>query len=114
MRLAACQFAVSGNMEQNFRTICAAIDNAAKQQVRVLAFPECALTGYPPLDIRCEEINLHQAAPTACFDAHGTVVLEAPRNRPALLIWDFQKPVEDFGTAGIRAVRDRLLAGDKL
>lgn len=51
MKIGAYQFAVTGDMECNFQTIKRAIAQAARNGIRVLAFPECALTGYPPRDI---------------------------------------------------------------
>lgn len=51
MKIGAYQFAVSGDMERNFQTMKQAIVRVAQRGVRVLAFPECALTGYPPRDI---------------------------------------------------------------
>lgn len=51
MKIGAYQFAVTGDMERNFQTIKRAIAQAAQNGVRVLVFPECALTGYPPRDI---------------------------------------------------------------
>lgn len=51
MRIAAYQFAVTGNIKDNFNDIIKAIDDAKNQNVDLLIFPECALTGYPPRDI---------------------------------------------------------------
>lgn len=51
MRIAAYQFAVTGNIKDNFNEIIKAIDDAKNQNVDLLIFPECALTGYPPRDI---------------------------------------------------------------
>lgn len=51
MKIGAYQFAVSGDMERNFQTMKQAIVQAVDQGVHVLAFPECALTGYPPRDV---------------------------------------------------------------
>ena len=51
MRIAACQFAVSGDLEQNYSCMKHAVAQAAQQNVKLLVFPECALTGYPPRDI---------------------------------------------------------------
>lgn len=51
MRIGACQLSVTGDMEANFQRICQAVAQAAQAGVRVLFFPECALTGYPPRDI---------------------------------------------------------------
>ena len=51
MRIAAYQFGVTGNVCQNMNTIRNAIEQAKKQDVKLLVFPECALTGYPPRDM---------------------------------------------------------------
>ena len=51
MRIGAFQFAVSGEISQNLAKIKAATIRAASEGVRLLAFPECALTGYPPRDV---------------------------------------------------------------
>lgn len=51
MKIAAYQFAVSGNIYENLEIMKKAIEQASKESVRLLAFPECALTGYPPHDI---------------------------------------------------------------
>ena len=52
MRIAAYQFAVTGDMVENFEKIKNAILLAKKNAVQLLVFPECALTGYPPRDIK--------------------------------------------------------------
>ena len=51
MRIAAYQFPVSGSIEENFKQMKMAIQHAAELQVRLLIFPECALTGYPLYDL---------------------------------------------------------------
>ncbi len=51
MIIGAYQFAVSGNIEDNMNVIELAVESAACKGVRLLVFPECALTGYPPHDI---------------------------------------------------------------
>ena len=51
MIIGAYQFAVTGNIDHNFRAIKQAIISASKKRVKLLVFPECALTGYPPRDI---------------------------------------------------------------
>ena len=51
MRIGAYQFSVSGCLENNYESIRQAIMRAVREGVEVLAFPECALTGYPPHDI---------------------------------------------------------------
>lgn len=51
MIVGAYQFAVTGCLQQNMQHIQNAISQAASQNVELLIFPECALTGYPPRDI---------------------------------------------------------------
>lgn len=51
MRIAAYQFHVTGDINHNFKETCHAIELAANNNVELLIFPECALTGYPPRDI---------------------------------------------------------------
>ena len=51
MRIGAYQFAVSGEIEKNMEMIEKAIYQASKNKIRLLIFPECALSGYPPLDM---------------------------------------------------------------
>ncbi len=64
MRIGAYQFAVGSNIADNFHAICRGIEEADRQNIRLLVFPECALTGYPPLDIKSavdvnfEELNV--------------------------------------------------------
>ena len=48
MRIGAYQFAVTGNIESNYAHIKAGIEKAFQSGVRLLLFPECAVTGYPP------------------------------------------------------------------
>ncbi len=51
MRIGLYQFPGSGDMGQNYKTIEKAVSQAASHKVRFLAFHECALTGYPPLEV---------------------------------------------------------------
>ena len=51
MRVGAYQFRVVGNAETNFARIRDGIEKAADAGVRILVFPECAVTGYPPHSI---------------------------------------------------------------
>ena len=55
MRLGAYQFAVNGNIQDNLAKIRDAVCRSAESGVRLLVFPECALTGYPPRDIPSSE-----------------------------------------------------------
>ena len=51
MRIGAYQFAASGSIEENLSAIRKAVARAKTESVRLLAFPECALTGYPPKNV---------------------------------------------------------------
>lgn len=61
MRIGAYQFAVGSNITDNFHAICRGIKEAEKQNIRLLVFPECALTGYPPRDIKSSvDVNFEE------------------------------------------------------
>lgn len=51
MKIGAYQFAVTNKINHNMEIIRKAIIQASHQGVKLLVFPECALTGYPPRDI---------------------------------------------------------------
>lgn len=51
MKIGAYQFAVTGDIRQNMEIIKSAIIKASLENVKLLVFPECALTGYPPHDM---------------------------------------------------------------
>ena len=55
MRLAAYQFAVCGDLKKNSEKIKEAIEKAAAEKADFIAFPECALSGYPPTDLASSE-----------------------------------------------------------
>ena len=50
MRIAVYPFASTGSIPDNLRAIRTGIELAAAQNVRLLAFHECALCGYPPIE----------------------------------------------------------------
>ena len=51
MKVAAFQFKGSGDIAENLRAIQRGIQQAAGQQVRLLLTQECALCGYPPIEV---------------------------------------------------------------
>lgn len=51
MKIGAYQFTVGGNIEENMEKIKKAIILAADKSIKFIIFSECALTGYPPLNI---------------------------------------------------------------
>ncbi|MCR4625766.1 MAG: carbon-nitrogen hydrolase family protein [Lachnospiraceae bacterium] len=51
MKIAAYQFAVTHNIDNNFETVVKAVRTAKEKGIELVVFPECALTGYPPRDM---------------------------------------------------------------
>lgn len=49
IRVGAGQIAVTGDMKKNFFAMKKLVDIASRKRVKAVLFPECALTGYPPL-----------------------------------------------------------------
>lgn len=52
MKIGAYQFVATGSIAKNMEAIRRAVSLAAEESVRLLAFSECALTGYPEGDDR--------------------------------------------------------------
>ena len=52
MRIGAYQFAVTNNINHNYHRIQSAIQLTVQNGVKIIIFPECALTGYPPRDVK--------------------------------------------------------------
>ncbi|OUP81252.1 hypothetical protein B5F07_18010 [Lachnoclostridium sp. An169] len=52
MKIGAYQFEISDDVLCNLNTIKRAITLASQNDIKILAFPECALTGYPPKNIK--------------------------------------------------------------
>jgi omega-amidase len=62
MKIAAFQFEGSDDIEKNLRAVKRGIAKAAEGNVRVLITQECALCGYPPIEIeKVAKINFRQA-----------------------------------------------------
>ncbi len=51
LKIATCQFAVSGHVGRNTSSVCHYIHQAAKLGTDLVHFPECTLTGYPGVDL---------------------------------------------------------------
>ena len=51
MKIGAYQFPVTGNIMENISHMLDAVSLASREGVELLVFPECAVTGYPPLTI---------------------------------------------------------------
>lgn len=61
MKIGAYQFAVTNNIRRNFEIIKRAIKKAAYEGIKLVVFPECALTGYPPRDIEnSSSVKFHE------------------------------------------------------
>lgn len=52
LKIATCQFAVSGHVARNATSVCRYIAQASAQGGDLVHFPECSLTGYPGVDIQ--------------------------------------------------------------
>lgn len=91
MRIGAYPFRVTGNSEHNLARIREGIMEAGKAGVRLLLFPECAVTGYPPRCIKtASEIDydavdqIHDQLPDLAIQQQmflvvGTVIKEGSR-----------------------------------
>jgi len=81
MRLAAYQFAVCGDLKKNTEKIKEAIEKATVEKADFIAFPECALSGYPPTDIASSKDFDFKALPAVLnelqelSDKHNITVL---------------------------------------
>ena len=52
LKIGAYQFSINSDIDYNLAVIKSAINQAVQKGVKLLVFPECALTGYPPRDIK--------------------------------------------------------------
>jgi len=52
LKVATCQFAVSGEIIRNSRQICNFLTRAKKSHADIVHFPECALSGYTGVDFK--------------------------------------------------------------
>ena len=67
MKIAAYQFAVSGNTDNNMSFIRAAVSQAADVKSDLIVFPECALSGYPSRDIkRSDDVDTESVNKAIC------------------------------------------------
>ena len=81
MRLAAYQFDVTGDVKKNTEKIKNAVLNAAENKADFIAFPECAISGYPPTDLPTSKDFDLEALPAVLqelqelSDAHKITIL---------------------------------------
>ena len=50
LKIATCQFAVSGSIKRNSRRICSFLHKTRRAKADIVHFPECALSGYAGID----------------------------------------------------------------
>ncbi len=55
LKVATCQFAVSGSIKRNSRQICEFLHKASRARADIVHFSECALSGYAGTDIKTLE-----------------------------------------------------------
>ena len=67
MKIAAYQFAVTSNIDNNYETIVKVVNAAKERGIELVVFPECALTGYPPRDM-ASSYNVNFAKVEECCD----------------------------------------------
>ena len=81
MRLAAYQFDVTGDVKKNTEKIKTAIEKAAAENADFIAFPECAISGYPPTNLASSKDFDLEALPAVLkelqelSDAHKITIL---------------------------------------
>ena len=81
MRIGAYQFPLSGHIADNMTRILSAADRAVRAGVDLLVFPECAVTGYPPLTLS-SPADVDQPL---LEQAHAQLQATAVRNRMHIL-----------------------------
>jgi len=118
-KIAAYQMPVKADLETNFFRIKNAIEHAAEQGAMMLALPECALSGYPPLhhatpdSIDVAEIARLNDQVAALAGQHGIwVVLGTIVETPDGLM-NSALVISDRGEVAGRYDKLHLMGGDK-
>lgn len=75
MKLGAYQFPITGDLARNLDGIRHGITKAAAQGIRLMVFPECSLTGYPPRHI-ASPASIDWPALTQAHDALQTLAVD--------------------------------------
>ncbi len=119
LRVAAYQMTVQADLDANFARIKAGIERAAKAGAKLIALPECALSGYPPLHytapqdidfVRIAELNgevAEIAAANRIWVVLGTIVMSSDGMLDSALVIS-----QDGSTVG-RYDKLHLMPGDK-
>ena len=90
MKLGAYQFSASGDIRENLAKIKDAVFRASAAGVRLLVFPECALTGYPPRDLpSAEKVDF-----ALLEKAHGALQSLADQYEICLIVGTMTRTVE--------------------
>ena len=66
LKIAAYQFEISRDILTNYREIENAIIEAKEQEVDLIVFPECCLTGYPLRDIPRADLVNYELVKATC------------------------------------------------
>lgn len=74
MVIGAYQFSGSGDIDRNFLKIKSAVQQAHSQGVDFLALHECALNGYPPIEVNADEIDFEKT--DACLSEIKKLAIE--------------------------------------
>ncbi|MDQ3770081.1 MAG: NAD+ synthase [Actinomycetota bacterium] len=101
LRIALGQFnAVVGDIEANEERIAGLIDSAREEGAQLVAFPELAITGYPPEDLLLKEHFL--------ADARSAVERLAARARGIVVVVGFPEHAADVYNAAAVLAEGRL------
>lgn len=88
MKIGAYQFDITKDIKCNLEFMKKAIYKACKENIKLIVFPECSLTGYPPYDINSSanvnfdelelafEELLNLASDNKLYILFGTIILE--------------------------------------
>ncbi len=112
IKVAAYQMPVSAKLEENFRKIKAGIEEAASKGACLIAFPECAVSGYPPLHHKkIEDIDT-----TAIAELNGDICELAKENNIWVVVGTIVMSSEGLLNSALVISDDGNIAGryDKL
>ena len=107
LRIGAWQFPVSGHIQENYDHILKGIEEAEQKEVRLLIFPECALTGYPPLSIPDSNVDFgalekiyarlqQKSDETGISLLVGSITKEGEARRDSALLFSPHAPLQRY------------------
>jgi len=110
MKIGTFQFAVTADMKKNEEIMTRGIREAAELGISLLAFPECALTGYPPRDLPGSDKVDFAEEEAACKRLHSV----CEETGTAVLLGTIEKEEEQIfnravflAPGGVREVYDK-------